>query len=586
MGALRCPILLWSVRALGGAVSGTLGLLEEGESRRLTLDAETRNLAFGGQATDRLLAGRHVVQARAQVTPDAVLLERLSIDGPALFARVAGQLRDGRPDLTLEARLADMDYVAPGITGALSLGGTARDTGRAYALDLSANGPAGLSARVNGSVTKALQANLAISGTTDVALINPRIEPRSVRGPAQFDIALQGPLALSSASGTATLDGVSVVDPRNGVRLSDVQARADLTGGQAQIDLTGQSAQGGRLALGGSINLAPPLDSSLRARLDALRIIDPQLFEATVSGDLEITGPLARGPDLGGRLRLDSMELRIPRVGLTGPAYVPPGIEHLGESGAAQTTRARAGIFQGETNGRQRNPSRLDLSIDAPNRIFIRGRGLDAELGGTLRLTGTTADLIPIGQFNLIRGRLDLLGNRFALNEGFASLQGDFMPFVRLIASTEREGRQCPRGVARPRPTRQSCYSNPAPNCRKRKSFRFCCSGAGLKRSACFRPRSLHLRWPRCRASPRAYWKSWRRNVGLDDLDVRTNEEGEATVRVGRYLTENVYTDLEVNPQGDSEASINIDLSPSLTARGQVDNAGRSSVGVFFERDY
>ena len=29
-----------------------------------------------------------------------------------------------------------------------------------------------------------------------------------------------------------------------------------------------------------------------------------------------------------------------------------------------------------------------------------------------------------------------------------------------------------------------------------------------------------------------------RRNVGLDDLDVRTNEEGEATVRVGRYLTE------------------------------------------------
>ena len=51
-------------------------------------------------------------------------------------------------------------------------------------------------------------------------------------------------------------------------------------------------------------------------------------------------------------------------------------------------------------------------------------------------------------------------------------------------------------------------------------------------------------------------------------------------------LTENVYTDLEVNPQGDSEASINIDLSPSLTARGQVDNAGRSSVGVFFERDY
>ncbi|CUX83956.1 MAG: autotransporter translocation and assembly module inner membrane component TamB [Roseibaca calidilacus] len=584
-GRFALPDLALVRPGFGGAVSGTLGLLEEGESRRLTLDAETRNLAFGGQATDRLLAGRHVVQARAQVTPDAVLLERLSIDGPALFARVAGQLRDGRPDLTLEARLADMDYVAPGITGALSLGGTARDTGRAYALDLSANGPAGLSARVNGSVTKALQANLAISGTTDVALINPRIEPRSVRGPAQFDIALQGPLALSSASGTATLDGVSVVDPRNGVRLSDVQARADLTGGQAQIDLTGQSAQGGRLALGGSINLAPPLDSSLRARLDALRIIDPQLFEATVSGDLEITGPLARGPDLGGRLRLDSMELRIPRVGLTGPAYVPPGIEHLGESGAAQTTRARAGIFQGETNGRQRNPSRLDLSIDAPNRIFIRGRGLDAELGGTLRLTGTTADLIPIGQFNLIRGRLDLLGNRFALNEGFASLQGDFMPFVRLIASTEREGVSA-RVVLQGRANAPELLFESSPELPQEEIVSLLLFGRGFETLSLFQAAQLASSLATLSGQSEGILEKLRRNVGLDDLDVRTNEEGEATVRVGRYLTENVYTDLEVNPQGDSEASINIDLSPSLTARGQVDNAGRSSVGVFFERDY
>ena len=77
-----------------------------------------------------------------------------------------------------------------------------------------------------------------------------------------------------------------------------------------------------------------------------------------------------------------------------------------------------------------------------------------------------------------------------------------------------------------------------------------------------------------------------RRNVGLDDLDVRTDEEGDTSVRMGRYLTENVYTDVEVNPQGDSEVSINIDLSPSLTARGRVNNDGRSAVGLFFERDY
>ena len=568
-----------------GGVSGTVGLREEGTNRHLTLDAETRNLAFGAEAADRMLAGRHVVQMRALATPDTVLLERFAVDGPALSARVSGQLRDGLPELTVDARLADLAYLAPGISGAVSVSGTARDTGQNYAMDFAANGPAGLSVRANGNLSKSLQADLDISGATDIALINPRIEPRSVQGPARFDLALRGPLQLSSLSGSATLDGVSVVEPRRGLRLTDVQARADLAGGRAQIDLSGNSAQGGTLTLDGSIGLVPPFDGALRASMDALRIIDPQLFETSVSGDLGISGALTRGPRVAGTLRLDSMELRIPRVGLTGPSFIPPDIRHVGEAGAAQTTRARAGIFQGETHGRQRFPASLDLTIEAPNRIFIRGRGLDAELGGSLRLTGTSADVIPIGQFNLIRGRLDLLGNRFALNEGFASLQGDFMPFVRLIASTEREGVSARVVLQGPADEPELVFES-SPELPQEEIVSLLLFGRGFETLSLFQAAQLASSLATLSGQSEGILEKLRRNVGLDDLDVRTNEDGEASLRVGRYLTENVYTDLEVNPQGDSEVSINIDLSPSLTARGQVDNSGRSSVGLFFERDY
>lgn len=568
-----------------GALSGTATLREDGDTRRVALDADARDLAFGAEAADRVLAGRHVLQAQAMIMPEAVLLERLNLDGPALNARVSGQLRDGRPDLTLEARLADLALVAPGITGAVTLSGQARDTGDAYAVNLGVTGPAQLNARGTGSLSKNLQANLQLSGSTDIALVNPRIEPRSVQGPARFDLLLQGPLQLASLSGSATMDGVSVVDPRRGLRLTGVQARADLSGGRAVIDVSGQSAQGGALALDGAITLAPPFDGNLRARLDALRVVDPQLFEATITGDLNISGPLTRGPALSGRLGLDSMELRIPRVGLTGAAYIPPGIRHVGESGNAQTTRARAGIFAGETFGRERNPSSLDLTIDAPNRIFIRGRGLDAELGGSLRLTGTTADVIPIGQFNLIRGRLDLLGNRFALNEGFASLQGDFMPFVRLIASTEREGVSA-RIVLQGRADEPELVFESSPELPQEEIVSLLLFGRGFETLSLFQAAQLASSLATLSGQSEGILEKLRRNVGLDDLDVRTDEEGDTSVRMGRYLTENVYTDLEVNPQGDSEVSINIDLSPSLTARGRVNNDGRSSVGLFFERDY
>lgn len=584
-GRFALPALGAVRPAFQGEVDGTFALRETGDDRRFSLKAEARDLAFGAQAADRVLAGRHVIEADALVMPDMFLLERLFIDGPALSARVAGQMQDGRPDMRLEASLADLALVAPGITGAVSVSGQARDTGEAYALDLAARGPADLSVTVVGSLSKAMQADLSIAGVTDIALVNPRIEPRSVQGPARFDLALQGPLRLASLSGSASMEQVTVVDPRRSLRLTGVAARADLAGGRAQIELAGQSAQGGSLALDGAINLVPPFEGSLRARLEALRIIDPQLFEASVSGDLAISGPLTRGPTLAGGLQLESMELRIPRVGLTGAAYVPSGIRHVGEGVGAQTTRARAGIFAGETHGRQRFPATLDLLIDAPNRIFIRGRGLDAELGGSLRLTGTTADVIPIGQFNLIRGRLDLLGNRFALNEGFASLQGDFMPFVRLIASTEREGVSA-RIVLQGRANEPEIVFESSPELPQEEIVSLLLFGRGFETLSLFQAAQLASSLATLSGRSEGILERLRRNVGLDDLDVRTDEDGDTSVRLGRYLTENVYTDLEISPQGESEVSINIDLSPSLTARGQVNSEGRSSVGLFFERDY
>lgn len=85
----------------------------------------------------------------------------------------------------------------------------------------------------------------------------------------------------------------------------------------------------------------------------------------------------------------------------------------------------------------------LDLQLNAPNRIYVRGRGLDAELGGALNLSGTTNRIISAGRFELIRGRLDILGKRFLLDEGSVQFQGDFIPYIRFVTSTDTEAGRC-----------------------------------------------------------------------------------------------------------------------------------------------
>ena len=41
-----------------------------------------------------------------------------------------------------------------------------------------------------------------------------------------------------------------------------------------------------------------------------------------------------------------------------------------------------------------------------------------------------------------------------------------------------------------------------------------------------------------------------------------------------------------MNTKGESELSINVDLTDSVTVTGTVDSQGESGFGLFFKRDY
>ena len=57
-------------------------------------------------------------------------------------------------------------------------------------------------------------------------------------------------------------------------------------------------------------------------------------------------------------------------------------------------------------------------------------------------------------------------------------------------------------------------------------------------------------------------------------------------MRAGAYLGENIYSDVTVDSEGETQLNLNLDVTPSLTVRGGVTNDGSSSLGIFFERDY
>ncbi|HMQ28799.1 MAG TPA: translocation/assembly module TamB domain-containing protein, partial [Acidimicrobiales bacterium] len=369
---------------------------------------------------------------------------------------------------------------------------------------------------------------------------------------------LSGPARLQSLSGRVATQGARLVAPTFGVAVDGIGGSVSLGGGRATLDLTGAVQGGGRVGVTGGVGLVASFDAALRVALSGARLADPDLYRTSVDGEVTLTGPLAGGALLGGVLNLGETELRIAPTG-QGAGGEVEGLRHVNEPAAVRVTRRRAGFDgAGGPGGRsgaggEARPLRLDLLVNAPNRIFVRGRGLDAELGGSLRLGGTTAQVAPQGQFDLIRGRLDILGRRLVLTEGLARLEGSFDPFLRLVASTEAEGvtvRVVIEGlVSDPDIRFESAPELPEDEVLARLFF-----GRDLTQLSALQ--AAQLASAVAELSGRGgsgVMNRLRENFGLDDLDVTTGEDGNAAVRAGRYLSENVYTEATVGSDGKSD---------------------------------
>lgn len=569
----------------GGRLSAQGTLREADGERRVALDATARGLAMAQREADILLRGDTTLELRASEAAGRVRIDRFSLANPQLVATASGLIDDATRRVLISARLTDLAQLAPGFPGPVTIDGTLEEIDAGYRLDLSGRGPGSIDARAAGTVAPDFARwNVGLTGSAALALVNQTIDPVSVQGTGRFDLRIDGPPRLQSLSGRVSTEGAQIVSPRQAVTLSDVAATATLAGGRAQVDATA-ALNDGTITIGGSVGLAPPLAADLRATISAVRITDRRIYETGVSGQVRITGPLATGGVVSGTLRLSDTEIRIPSTGLGGSGFIPP-IRHVNEPAFVRDTRANAGLTEGRGDGGPRVPWALDLTIEAPNRVFVRGRGLDAELGGTLALGGSTLQVVPSGEFSLIRGRLDLLGRRFTLAEGFARLQGRFVPFVRLVASTTANGLFASIILSGEADALNIDFES-SPDLPDEEILARLLFGQDLGRLTAFQAAQL--------ASAVATLAgrggdgivgNLRQNFGLDDLDISSDTQGNAALRVGKYLTENVYTDITVDSTGKSEVSINLDLSPSVTVRGRTDSEGRSGVGVFFERDY
>ena len=234
---------------------------------------------------------------------------------------------------------------------------------------------------------------LNLTGAVPLSLGNQQLASRgaALQGALDVDIEVTGTTSAPRYSGTRHVG-------RRRLRRSGHRHRAErphrsrplsATTGSSIERLTARSGEGGsRLRARSGSEGGFPVD--LTAEVRQARYVDGTLVAARFDADLTMSGSLSRGPTLAGRVFIDRAEVTVPEK-LPGSSVVVDVDHRATPAPVAETLRrakygTRSDAEAGDGGGS--NGISLDILVDAPPQIFVRGRGLDTEVGGNLRVRG------------------------------------------------------------------------------------------------------------------------------------------------------------------------------------------------------
>nr|WP_234804698.1 translocation/assembly module TamB domain-containing protein [Sinorhizobium americanum] len=435
---------------------------------------------------------------------------------------------------------------------------------------------------------------MKFAGDVPFALLAAKLAEQgfTLTGSATVDLSLSGPARAPQITGTVATVGGRLVDVRRNLALNDLAANVTLDGRQATISrLSGNLASGGSIEASGTVGIAAGSNfpADLRIRLNNATYVDGTLFTANLAGDLTLKGPLVATPVLGGELTIRKAAITVPEKLPTSLSAIdiqhrnaPAGVRQMARDVRRETAASGGGA--GVDGG---GVIAFDLAVRSPGQFFVRGRGIDAELGGDLTIRGTAVRPTVSGDFDMRRGRLEILGKRLTFTDGHIGFGGDLIPTLDLDATSSAGSTTITVNIAGPANNPTVTFSS-SPALPQDEILAQLIFNRSLNNLSAFQIAQLASAVSQLAGGGSTSLLDGLRNkLGVDDLDITTDESGGAQVRAGKYLNDRTYLELQQgSDSASSKAIINLDVGRGVKLKGEAAGDGSAAGGIFFEREY
>lgn len=429
--------------------------------------------------------------------------------------------------------------------------------------------------------------SLRLTGQGDLARLSAPLLAAGadrVAGRLDLDVTAGGRIGQPVLEGSARLTGGRWENAALGATLTDISAELRGSGDAVVIERLAAATPGnGRLSARGRIGLGAglPLDLVVEAR--GARPVQSDLAAGTLDADLRLTGEALGRSRLAGTVTLRRLEITIPER-MPPALRTIPNVEERGAGAAAAPAAPAAAPPEVE----------LAVTVEAPRAVFVRGQGVDAELGGRMEVGGTLAAPQPVGGFTMRRGTLSLLDRRLEFTRGTLGFDGTLSPTLDFVATSRVRDVALTATVSGSAAAPDIAFSSvpelPQDEILARllfdrpvaqlSPFQIAQLGAAVAGAAGLTGGGEGL------------LGRIRRALALDRLAVgserRGEAEAEATLEGGRYVADGVFVGVTQGAQGGPpRVGVQIDLLPRLRLEGRTGGAeGGGRLGLTYEMEY
>ena len=246
---------------------------------------------------------------------------------------------------------------------------------------------------------------------------------------------------------------------------------------------------------------------------------------------------------------------------------------------------ARFGRMNGGEEDRPGKPFEVNVTVNAPARVFVRGRGLDSEWSMNARLRGPLSKPVLSGDADLIRGEFDLLGKRFDLDSGRIIFNGDPMQAILNIsgnrAATDLTAYVKVTGtIGVPKIALSSSPALPDDEVLARVLYDRSTTQLNALEAAQLASGLAALSGNQVLDLAGAF-----RTVGLDRVRFG-GDNGAASISGGKYVAKNVYVEITGGAQGEPAAQVEWEPKRNLSLVSRFSGTQTSRFSVRWKKDY